>query len=392
MQKSNDYQVVENETLSYENFEENQVWKNHALLANNQVLYVDDYLKYINLKTGLSVPLCTATNCEHNTEDCMARIAFDFSEQFLYCFGQKLYIGGMKQNAICFYCTDMDGSNHEKVAQYQVNGEVKNCSFYVYDSSVYIALGIADNSEVEMLENGYMSDAPVTIQLLSFDFSTQEFREIYQFPEVCYQANVELRYIIDGKLYYDFTGDELPFEKMYSFETWELVSPEYEKYVMKEVGAIYLEKGEREVVTEYQVGDYIGYKDNHYYFLDFNEDYILSGDIRVVDFDKEVTKTVNINKIENRALGSCGIHVLTEGFVVSIQDIEDDPGTMYFYNENAKQTQVIEDCSLYVIGEYQNRYLLGVTALSESMVAYVAKEDVEKMRKKCVYIIEEDEI
>lgn len=383
--KMRTYENLDMSAIPYADFEENQVWKGEVLVANQHLFACSDLIYYANLEKGISQPLCSIPDCLHNTEDCMAQFSFTFMHQFLYCFDGKLYVGGSEGNDLCFYRCDIDGSNHEKVSAVSMDGELGLTNFYVHDSCVYITTVIPDNSKVKVLENGFMTDAPSTAELWCYDLETLQFEHIYTFSQVAYQINLNVRYIRDGKCYYEYAGQELPQEELYDLETGEIIDPEYEKYEFEEVGVIDLTTRQREITEDYQFGDYIGCREGMYYYTARD----VYGDIRVEDYVNGTEERIHISEMEGENFWNCSVFLTGDGLVVNEQKWMADTGRILFYDRNGNQTYVMENSSMFIIGDYQNFYLLNSNSVN-TVEAYVLKEDIDKINKKTVYLWKEE--
>ncbi len=377
---------VDMSTISSQEFEENQAWIGGVLLANQHAYTCNGLIYYTNLEKGISQPLCSIPDCLHNSDECMAFFSTSFAEEFLYCFEGKLYAGGSDaNNSLCFYRCDLDGSNHEKIAEVPVDGAVDIANCYVDGSDVYIAVILKDNSDVKVMENGFMTDAPAVGEIWCFHSETHEFKRIYSFSENAYQVNLNIRYIRDEKCYYEYCGQEVPMEQVYDVETGEALDSDYEKYEFEEVGTIDLNTGKREIMERYRMGDYIGCKDGLYYYYDEAE----SGDIRVEDYENGSEKKIHISEMEGENYWNCSIFLTGNGLVVNEQEWMADTGRMLFYDWNGNKKSAVENSSLFVVGEYQDFYLLNSNGM-DMAEAYVLKKDIDKINKKAVYLWNEE--
>lgn len=383
--------------ITYENFDGDAArWNQGILIGNQQMIFegrVPQGLHYHNLNTADTVSLCTIPDCEHNTDECQAQFAPDCSIMVLYCYDGKLYAGGdTTMGELRFYCSEMDGTNHEKIASLRIADdryeEIHFEDFYVYDSCVYIAVSMADTDEMKVLPSGYMSDVPLNIQIYCFDMKEKEFTKLYQAPKDYYQACATIRYIYDGVLYYDFSAQTLPYEELYD-ETGELKDENIPDDGPSEVHALQLDTGEDTVVPEYRYEDYIGCEGDEYYFIDINEDMVLSGDIFRKNLQTGESKTIHIPDLEGKDDAVNEVKWLNHQFVVNECNWDEETGNIYFFDTEGQQTGKIEDTVYYIIGEDQDIYLLSDVHISTNAMAYIYKEDIDDWDKKIVLLEEE---
>lgn len=399
--KRNDYEAIDEnvvEDLSWESFgKDKSVWKNHVLLGDRKVIFEADYqyqcLCYHNMDTGVTVPLCTVPDCEHNNSDiCMAGFTFGIESECIVPYEGKIY--GFCCNTltnISVYRMNPDATGHEFVtrtgtAEGQYSS-IEDIQYYVDGSSVYITVTVGNEDGVKMLESGYMSDHPCKIQIYRFDFKTKKIEKLYTSEQEYYQAFAEIRYIYDGVIYYDFSAMVRPLEEIYDLNTDELLDPDKPDEGPKEVHAFRIDTGEDKVVEEYGYMDYIGHKGDVYYFCDCDEMLMMSGDIRAENLKTGEKKTLHISELENKNRTQYYIRRLEGSFVVDVQG--ESAGRMIFYNEEGVKTQEIDNCEFFIIGEHQDMYLLSGGNMGVAMYAYIPKKEIQNVNRKAVCLEEE---
>lgn len=363
-------------TLSYDSFEGKQEWRNQVLLGDGQILSFSDSnaLCYTNLETGVSLPICQNPECQHNNFDaCSAIFAESYGIYFAHCYNNKIYVVGSSPNSIVIYRCDMDGKNHEKVAYETVSLDMFVEDYYVYDSCLYMMVSVEDQDKKILSEDESMYVLSDTY-MYCYDFDTNEIKQLHPFNEDAYAVSAGFRYEIDGALYYDCVETYLED----GAEDKDVIEESHIQYVYK-ICAFDIATGEVSDVEGYQVGDYLGRRDDIYYFAEQDDEYSLTGDIRIENSKDGTQRIIHIDKIEGQSEFDYAVRLLGDGFVVheypSYEDGE-ETGNMIFCDENGKETFVVENCSLYIVGEHEGVYLLGYESYEASITAYISKEDI----------------
>lgn len=366
-------------TFSYDNFEGTQEWRNGALLGDGQILSFGGPmpLYYTNLDTGTSIPFCAKSDCTHNNaEICPAIYSAHYGCDFVYCYNEKIYIASTIGNSIRIYRSDIDGTNHESVAYDVVEGNVSLSEYYVYDDCLYIALEIEDTNKEVLTDNedeGYMTYNNPSIY--RFDFATDKLKCVYSDEKGGYGSSVEILYGFDDVIYFTDGKED------------------------GKVSALDITNGKVTDVEGYDSGYYLGCHGTVHYYAEWDAEGFTTGNIHVEDLEKEKESTIQLTTLPKDEDWYCEIHLLEDGFVIneaSIDTGENATGTMTFYDFAGRKTDVVEDCSMYVVGEHQGFYLLSDYPFAYSAEAYATKEDVKlsdsKVRnKKVIYLYHDSE-
>ena len=345
--------------FSYDNFIGKQEWKHGVLLGDGQILSFDTPLYCTDLEKGESRPLCSVFDCVHNNyEKCQAIFDDHYGSDFVYCYNGKIYGVGVVGNCIRIRCANPYENNHETVDYEVFAGDVYSEEYYVHEDVLYLSVSI-ENTEQEYLlqeDGSYMVYNHPAIY--EFDFATGTLSLVYQDEKGGYSASIHNLYVLDGVLYFDEEAND------------------------GKLGALNLETKEVTTVEGYDASDYLGCKRDLYYYAESDEEGYLTGDVHVVNRRNNKEETIHLADLPRDEMLACGIHLLEDGFVVNAAYMDDhtyemETGTMTFYDMKGKQTDVVEDCSTYVIGEHQGYYLLSEYPYGGWAYAYGKKEDVK---------------
>ncbi len=339
--------------FAYDNFADKQEWKYGVLLGDNQILSFDTPLYCTDLTTGGSRPLCSVEDCVHNNLDCQAIFDAHYGCDFVYCYNEKIYAASVVGNSIRIKCADANESTHETVAYDVLEGDINLSGYYVYEDKLYIGASV-ENADKEHLINddgSYMVYQHPSIYC--FDFVTGELELVYRDEKGDYGVTLEILYAHEDVLYFD-SGE--PDGKLITLDVVNETVSEVEGY---------------------DDGDYLGCHGDVDYYAICDENGYQTGDVLVVNRTDNGENKIHLGNLPKDELIHCDIHLLENGFVVNEQSIEEETGTMTFYDMDGKQTDVVEDCSFYVIGEHQGFYLLGEYTYDGIAFAYAKKKDVK---------------
>lgn len=371
-------------TKDADQFGENATWTNGALIDGDRVWFSNALLYYTDMSKKMTVPLCTRADCEHNTDDCAA--CYESDVEFIYPYQGKLYLGCSTNKELVFYRTNLDGSDREKIASYPLEDVIGETQYMVVQSKVYIALLIEDTSLMVLDEDGNCSDVPDYGELLSFDLNTAKYEKVAALGKGYYGYNLFLRYVEGTRLYYEFEGRELPYDEMYHSETGGLLKPELADQEIKGVASIDLNTGKIQAENRYVTRDYVGSEEDISYFLEYQSDHILSGDIRLERNGVEDQK-IHIKDLEQKEGYLC---LLKDHFAFNEEGMGDKEGRVSFFDRSGNLEFVIEETDNYVIGEKGSHYLLGSFAYSlDRMNSYIDKENIKQLSTKAVGLWED---
>lgn len=370
-----------------EDFGKSTSWEHDVLVDGKQIISANDLIYYTNMSKKISVPLCTNPDCLHNTEDCTAQFGADV--KFLYFYKNKIYAGCNTGDGVVFYQMNTDGSNRDEITHYTFGDEIFHIDFMESDSKIYVVVGVADTSKVTISDDGVCSDAPVHMQILCMDLISNKIQKIYEWDKEYYQYLVNFRYVEGTKLFYEYSKQDLPEEEMRNGETGELLKPEYKEKEMEGVESLDLSTGEIHVEGNYQYGDYIGTDLENRYFVEKKDDHCLSGDIRC-ERNGKLEEIIHMKELENKKDYNCMVHLLKDGFALNEYVDEDGKGKISIFDISGKQKATIDQVDYYVIGEQEDFYLLGDNVLTDTMTAYVSKDDFGNLSKKCIPLWGED--
>lgn len=340
-------------TFNYDNFTDKQEWKYGVLLGDNQILSFDTPLYCTDLTTGQSRPLCSVEACTHNNEDCQAIFDEHYGCDFVYCYNAKIYAASTVSNCIRIKCASANESVHETVAYDVLEGDISLSDYYVYGDKLYIGVSV-ENPDVAPLtedDGSYMVYQHPSIY--RFDFTTGELDLVYRDEKGDYGVELEILYAHRDVLYFD--GEEPDGKRMALDVVNETVSE----------------------VEGYDAGYYLGCLGDMDYYAVSDKDGYQTGDVLVLNREDNKESKIHLASLPKDESVHCDIHLLADGFVVNEQFIEEETGTMTFYDMAGKQTDVVEDCSSYVIGEHQGYYLLGENTYSGVAFAYEKIEDIK---------------
>ena len=340
-------------TFHYDNFASKQKWKYGVLLGDGQILSFDTPLYCTDMAAGVSSPLCEVEGCTHNTSDCQAIFDEHYGCDFVYCYNEKLYAASVLSNCIRITCASANESTHEVIAYDVLEGDIHLSGYYVYEDKLYIGASVED-ANIEPLQEG---DGSYKIYMYSsiyrFDFATGELDLVYCDEKGDYGTMLEILYANENLLYFDY-GESNGMRMALDVA--------------------------KEMVTEvegYDDGYYLGCQKEMDYYAVSDENGYQTGE--VIAFDKEGNRKsqIQLKSLPKDESVHCDIHLLENGFVVNEQSVEEETGTMTFYDRNGKKIDVVEDCSYYVIGEHQGFYLLGENTYSGVAFAYAKMEEVK---------------
>lgn len=368
---------------SADRFGENATWTNNVLMDGDRVWFSNGLLYYTDMSKKMTVPLCTRTDCEHNTDDCTACYASNVD--FIYPYQGKLYLGCSVDKELIFYRANLDGSDREKIASYPLEDVSGETQYMVVQSKVYIALQIEDTSLMVLDEDGNCSDVSNYGELLCFDLNTAKYEKVAGLGKGYYGYMLLLRYVEGNRLYYEFEGRELPYDEMYHPETGDLLKPELADKEIKGVASIDLSTGKIQTEDRYVTRDYVGSEEDISYFLEYQSGHILSGDIRLERNGVEDQK-IHIKDLEQKEGYLC---LLKDHFVFNEEGMDEKEGRVSFFDRSGNLEFVIEEVDYYVIGEIESHYLLGSFAYSlDNMSSYIDKENIKQLSTKAVELWE----
>lgn len=375
--------VTEIETI--DTFGENAVWKYDVLLDGDQVLSSNGMLYYTNMSKKITVPLCTRAGCDHNTEECTA--FYMCNNDFMYPYQGKMYLGCTAHKDLEFFCTNLDGSEREKIATYSLGDVISYTEYMLVESRLYIAVAVEDTSQMKITEEGRCSDVPIHWELLCFDLEVGKYEKIATLGEKYYQHNLYFRNLEDNRLYYEFEGQKIPLEEMYDQESGELKDPQYRDLEIEGVASIDLSTGKIQIEDQYVTRDYIGSEDGISYFLEYQKDHILSGDIRLERNGIEQGK-IHIKDLEQKEGVLC---LLQDHFVFNEEGEGEREGRISFFDRSGNLEFEIENVDNYVIGEWGPYYVLCSYVIPPGdchMGSYINKKDIKQLQTKAVGIID----
>lgn len=364
-------------------------WKNGVLTGKDMLIYEDDGLRLWDMKTGKGSMLCTKTGCKHNSDDCMSRFSSNVSISEIYSYEQKLYLIGNSQNAIILYRCDMDGSNHEEVCNLSPDkgayGTIAWTSYLRDKNGIYIAVTVNDESNMEVLEDGSMSDVPGMARLFYLDLSTKKFTKLHDFNP-CYQCFLNLKYLIDDTLCFTFEGDESPYEELYDLNG-KLVKED--KTALSYVGIYQISKKAVHEIKDGMTGSLVGQDGSEIYVAEIT-DGKLTGNILGLDRQGHTKSTFSLDMIKNLSAIQARVSLLEDGFVVNIQKEEDSTdGKIIFLDHEGRKLQTVEHCQWFISGEYEDTYLLSRNVVTGWVRAYIPKNAITNFNKKAVSISED---
>lgn len=367
-------------------FGKNAVWKYGVLLEGDRVLSSEGLLYYTNMSKKMTVPLCTKAGCEHNTENCTA--CYLSNNDFMYPYQEKMYLGCKADKYLEFFRTNLDGSDRERIATYSFDDVISETQYLQVDSKVYIAVAIEPASRMEISDDGNCYDVPVYWELLCFDLDTKRYKKIGTLEGEYYGYSIYLRYLERNRIYYEFDGRTLPWEDMYHPETGKLLKPDLQKNEINGVASINLETGQIQQEDRYETGDYIGTEEGINYFLEYQKDHILSGDIRLEQNAME-QKKIHIKNLEQKE----GIlYLLHDHFVLNEEGEDKRKGKISFFDRSGNQEYVIENVDKYIIGEWGSYCIVCSFVHPQGMSgmgSYIKKKDIKQLQSKAVGIIDD---
>lgn len=383
--KKNKYDSLAN--LSENSFDCSQSeYKNGLLISNNQFIYVanNGCIQYTNIKSGMATPLCRVSGCAHNTDDCEAIFGFDFSAKIVTVKSEKLLVIGNTYKGIRVYCSNIDGTDHELLLEHDFSddkyNEIGDVDFYVGDSYILVAVSMWNTVDQKVLDDGSVSDAQSIVKIYKYDIEKNDIEKIYETQNPLYQSYAEFRYVDDNVVYYDYTGSNHPYEEIYNFETGELKDPNVPDDGPMEVHSLNLETGEEDIVRDQVFGDYIGKKGDNYFYYEYGKEGLLTGNLIIRNKKECDFKKMYIDIIKGKNRDDCQVNLLESGFVVNIQEVDDESGKMILYDNQGNIVNQINDCVWFINGEYGDYYLFGDSNISQYSSAFIKKSDIESMK------------
>lgn len=336
----------------YDNFVNKQEWKYGVLFGDNQILSFETPLYCTDLTTEQSRPLCSVEDCTHNNSDCQAIFDEHYSYDFVYCYNEKIYAASVLSNCIRIKCAGANESAHKTVAYDVLEGDISLCNYYVYEDKLYIGVSV-ENPDVAPLtedDGSYMLYQHPSVYC--FDFTTGTLDCVYRDEKGDYGIELQILYAHKDVLYFD-SGES-----------------DGKRLTLNTVNKTISE------VEGYDAGYYLGCVGDMDYYAVSDKNGYQTGDVLMLNREDNRESKIQLASLPKDESLHCDIHLLEDGFVINEQSIEEETGTMTFYDMAGKQTDEVEDCSSYVIGEHQGFYLLGENTYSGVAFAYEKKEDV----------------
>lgn len=370
--------------LSYDTFTEHVSYIEKGMISGDQAILINGMIYYTDLQSGTSIPLCTKSDCNHNnTEECMACFSSDCDLKSLYCYDGKMYVIGYTQKKIRVYRSNLDGSEHELITEYELAQDQIHWFYSFADTEndiLYMAVSIADNSSLELDENGNVPDVPLTLYFLSYDYNTQKIQELAVFPQQGYQLYAEFRELRDNKLYYDVGWLDVP-------RNSELTEEDYAEHEITEAGYINLADCELVKAPEYHYGDFIGETEYGRYYVEYSDRLTYSGDIRIEQENKE-NEILHMEDLEHADYAEKEVIVLNDEIILKCNSVnEDECGKTYFYDLSGNLIQEVENNQYWILGEYENYYILGSAIYNNWFPqAVVRKDKIENIDRNYVLL------
>lgn len=218
---------------------------------------------------------------------------------------------------------------------------------------------------------------------MCFDLNTAKYEKVASLGKGYYGYNLALRYLEGNRLYYEFEGRELPWEEMYHSETGDLLNPELADREIEGVASVDLSTGKVQEEERYMTGDYVGSEDGISYFLEYQKDHVLSGDIRL-ERDGARQEKMHIKDLEGQKGYLC---ILKDHYVFNEEETDDKKGRVSFFDRSGNLEFVIEEAENYVVGEWDSYYVLCSFAYPcgvSGMGSYIEKKDIKKLKTKAV--------
>ena len=380
MAKYGDVQLPD--TKEMQNIVQNAEWKNGVLVGDDVLFYEEDGICYKNVKNGKGRKLCTKAGCTHNSDNCMARFEADVIIDQMYVLDHKLYLVGHSQDSVVLYRCDVDGSNHETVSRNSVATKSYSDIFWMScfkkDQVVYIGVTVQDSSETKVLKDGSMSDAPGIAKLFLLDLKSGKMKELYSFKR-SYQCFLNLQYVDQDKLYFEYQGNRLPYEKIMKQE-----NSDGEETDLSAVYAFDLQENLLKMLKGRKLEDLVGFDGRNYYINVFDDSQKMTGIIQKVDSKTNRQSRVCVDDIKGTEIGAGKIYLLQNGFAVNLQKEDDETGQVIILNKKGKKIKQIDSAKWFIVGEDKGVYLLSRNAVVDRVSAYVSKKDIEKMNMKVV--------
>lgn len=164
---------------------------------------------------------------------------------------------------------------------------------------------------------------------MCFDLNTAKYEKVASLGKGYYGYNLALRYLEGNRLYYEFEGRELPWEEMYHSETGDLLNPELADREIEGVASVDLSTGKVQEEERYMTGDYVGSEDGISYFLEYQKDHVLSGDIRL-ERDGARQEKMHIKDLEGQKGYLC---ILKDHYVFNEEETDDKKGRVSFLTD-----------------------------------------------------------
>lgn len=372
------------DTKEMEDIVRNAEWKNGALFGDDVLYYENDGLCYKNIKNGKGRKLCTKAGCVHNNDECMARFDPDVIIEQMYVLDHKLYLVGYSQDSVVLYRCDVDGNNHETVSRNSVAAKSYSDIFWMSclkkDQVVYIGVTVQDSSETKVLKDGSMSDAPGIARFFSLDLKSGRMKELYSFKK-SYQCFLNLQYVDQDKLFFEYQGNKLPYEKIIKNENNDGGGGETD---LSAVYALDLQKNSLKMLKGRKLDDLVGFDGQDCYINIFDNSQKMTGIIQKINCKTNRQTRVYADDIKGTEIGSGKVYLLQNGFAVNLQKENDEMGQVIILNKKGKKIKRINSAKWFIVGEYKGVYLLSRNAVVDRVSAYISKKDIEKMNMKVV--------
>ena len=302
----------------------------------------------------------------------------------MYVLDHKLYLVGHSQDSVVLYRCDVDGNNHETVSRNSVATKSYSDIFWMSclkkDQVVYIGVTVQDSSETKVLKDGSMSDAPGIARFFSLDLKSGKMKELYSFKK-SYQCFLNLQYVDQDKLFFEYQGNKLPYEKIIKKENNDGGGGETD---LSAVYALDLQKNSLKMLKGRKLDDLVGFDGQDCYINIFDNSQKMTGIIQKINCKTNRQTRVYADDIKGTEIGSGKVYLLQNGFAVNLQKENDEMGQVIILNKKGKKIKRINSAKWFIVGEYKGVYLLSRNAVVDRVSAYISKKDIEKMNMKVV--------
>lgn len=344
-------------------------------LCDNGFIQVsgEDLLTYTSFEHKASITLCNRLDCGHNNEDCVAWFGTD-NVNMVYYYNDKQYLVLESRLSTyskpVLYVADADGSNRQKVISFDLFNSGAS-DYTCIDNMLYMFLSDVDiSSTLEEDDNGYFVEKPQTISLVTYNLDTEEMNILKMFDS-CYQQFYHIEAEYDGKIYFGYQYSTRPQEDLYDENDME-ISEVHEEAFRMGVGCIDVSDEEQPVISIYEDSSvtFIGMDDEKIYWYkpDETEDY-LPYKIYVYNVVSELTDDFMVNPDVPRSSITMANNKLFFNYW-------EEPGFAEYDLQTGKVVKY-EGVDRYVVGEYNNYYLLSGVALNNHFSAYVEYDSLE---------------